>query len=311
MPVPPPNNLVWSVRLLIPMWRRTTLSLTAAVIGGVLATFDPLFLRRLIDVELPQHHTHLALALVTAILGCLAGRSVLLLVSLYFNFTVQQDFAQSLRISMLEQLNRLSAAYHERTPAGDKLSRLERDVDQVSLLGSSILTSLLRAVVFFAANIVVMLRLNLAMTLALAPAILVFLWARARFSAIMKFRADLAQSEAGRATSVVNEYLAGVPAGSIAGRRADFDDQSLIGLEAASPRATKATHSRDSLFGDCQHCLCPFHGFCARIRSHGDAVVPAIYWRVNCFLHLCRPGLRTSRHRNGNVFPDPEGRRQH
>jgi ABC-type bacteriocin/lantibiotic exporter with double-glycine peptidase domain len=192
------------------MWRRTAASLATAVVSGIVATIDPLLIQRLIDTELPAKHMLHSLSLVAAIFGCLLGRFLLLFVSMYLNFTVEQDFAQSLRISILEQLNRLSAEYHEKTPTGDKLSRLERDVDQISELGSNLLTSMMRATVFFAANLFVMIRLNAAITLALVPAVFFFLWVRSHFAASLQQQADVAQGQAGRATSTLTEHLCGI-----------------------------------------------------------------------------------------------------
>jgi len=182
-----------------------------SVLSGLLAAIDPLLMRRLIDVELPEHRVAQALFLVLVIAGCLLGQFTFLVASLYLNFTAEQDFAQNLRIGMLEQLNRLSAEYHEETPAGDKLSRLERDVDQIAELGADITSSSLRSIIFLAINIAVMVRLNTMITLAILPSLGVFVWLTSRFRSPLQQQADLVQSRAGRASSVLLEYLSALP----------------------------------------------------------------------------------------------------
>lgn len=186
-------------------------SLMFAVLSGIFSTVDPLLMRQLIDVDLPRHESAIALILVVAIAGCLFGRFSLLFASLYMNYSVQQDFGQGLRITMLEHLNRLSAEYHDKTPVGEKLSRLERDVDQISELGADITSVSVRSLIFFVANIVVMIHLNAYITLAILPPLLAFLWVRSRFRSPMQELADVAQNEAGRASSVLCEYLSALP----------------------------------------------------------------------------------------------------
>ncbi|MCU1304964.1 MAG: Methionine transporter ATP-binding protein [Candidatus Sulfotelmatobacter sp.] len=200
----------WLVRYLLPMWPRALFSMIAAIVSGVLAMIDPLLIRRLIDIDLPEHHQSLSLLIVLAVLICLLGRSLLLLWSNFVNFTVQQDFGQILRISILSQLQRLSADYHEATPVGEKLTRLENDVDQVAELGSNLITSSVRAIVLLVANMIVMLKLDASITMFLLPAVAGFLWIRSRYGRTLRKLSDSAQAITGRSAAVLNEYLAGI-----------------------------------------------------------------------------------------------------
>jgi ABC-type bacteriocin/lantibiotic exporter with double-glycine peptidase domain len=177
----------------------------------MLSTLDPLLMRRLIDYQLPHRQFAGSLLLVLAIAGCLLGSVVALLWSLSVNFDVEQETAQKLRVAILEQLNRLSADFHENTPAGDNMTRLGADVDQISQLASEAVSSSVRAGVFLLSNLAVMLYLNATMTLAIAPTLLLFSWIQARFSSSMRNRADIAQKETGRVSSVLYEYLSALP----------------------------------------------------------------------------------------------------
>jgi ABC-type multidrug transport system fused ATPase/permease subunit len=205
------NNVVWLGRQLRPVWIRVFCSVVLAVSGGMLSTLDPLLMRRLIDYQLPHRQFAGSLVLVLAISGCLLGSVVALLWSLSVNFDVEQETAQKLRVAILEQLNRLSADFHENTPAGDNMTRLGSDVDQISQLASEIVSSSVRAGVFLLSNLAVMLYLNATMTLAIAPTLLLFSWIQARFSSSMRNRADIAQKETGRVSSVLYEYLSALP----------------------------------------------------------------------------------------------------
>jgi ABC-type multidrug transport system fused ATPase/permease subunit len=196
---------------LLPMLRRTAVSLILAIISGGLSSIDPLLMRRLIDDALPNRHMTVAVFLALGIVGCLFGRTLFLILSLKVDFSVEQTIGQSLRISILEQLNRLSAHYHESTPAGDKMTRLQSDVDQVSQLGSEIISSLIRPLVLLIVNCFVMLRINTSMTLALLPAIVAFLFIEPHFARSLRRRADVAQNETGRASGILTEYISALP----------------------------------------------------------------------------------------------------
>lgn len=200
------------------MWRQLRPALLPAVNGlllavlsGMLSTLDPLLMRSLIDSRLPHHDMASSLLLVFAIVGCLLGSVLALLWSNNLNFTVEQEIGQRLRIAILEQLNRLSADFHENTPAGENMTRLGADVDQISQLAAEIGSSTVRAAVFLLVNLGVMLYLNATMTLAIVPTLFLFSWLQNHFASLMRQRADIAQSETGRASSILYEYISSLP----------------------------------------------------------------------------------------------------
>ena len=55
-----------------------------------------------------------------------------------------QNLVFHIRLEILEQMNRLAADYHQTTPVGQKLHRMEQDVDQVAELGSARLSTWLK-----------------------------------------------------------------------------------------------------------------------------------------------------------------------
>lgn len=205
------HNLRWLVHQLRPSRGRVMGSIVLAGCAAAISTIDPLLMRRLIDDQLPRHHLVGSLLLVLAIAACLLANIASLLWSLQINFEIEQGTAQQLRIAVLEQLNRLSADFHENTPAGDNMTRLGADVDQIAQLAAEIVPSSIRAVVFLVANLAVMLYLNATMTLTIVPTLILFSWFQSRFSVIMRQRADAAQNETGRASSVLYEYVAAIP----------------------------------------------------------------------------------------------------
>ena len=190
---------------------RIALGLLCVSLAGIAAAIDPMLMRSLIDSALPQRNLRWALELVGGIGLCYFGRSALYAMGSLVNFSIAQHCVRDLRIALLDQMNRLSADYHEQTPTGEKLTRIEHDVDEIANLGADTANQSVRAVLFFVLNLAMMARLNLPMTLTVLPLMPLFAIIQRRFSVLLRARADEARSEVGVATSVLNEYLAAVP----------------------------------------------------------------------------------------------------
>ena len=205
------SNFRWLLLRLEPLRWRIALGLLCVFLAGIAVTIDPMLMRSLIDNALPQRDLRWALELVGGIGLCYFGRSVLYAMGSLVNFSIAQHCVRDLRIALLDQMNRLSADYHERTPTGEKLTRIEHDVDEIANLGADTANQSLRAVLFFVLNLAMMARLNLPMTLTVLPLMPLFAIIQRRFSVMLKARADEARSEVGLAASVLNEYLAAVP----------------------------------------------------------------------------------------------------
>lgn len=205
------NDFSWLLLRLGPMRWRVVLGLACVSVASLVATIDPLLMRTLIDRALPQRNLRWALELAGAIGLCYFGRTVLSAVGSLVNFSIAQRCVRDLRIALLDQMNRLSADYHELTPTGEKLTRIEHDVDEISNLGADTANQSIRAILFFALNLAIMARLNLPMTLTVLPLMPLFAIIQRRFSVLLKARADEARIEVGAATSVLAEHLAAVP----------------------------------------------------------------------------------------------------
>ncbi|WP_263356664.1 ABC transporter ATP-binding protein [Acidicapsa ligni] len=201
----------WLIGWLHPHARFVLFGLASSVAAGAVATADPLFMRHLIDVSLPQKKLADSLVTVLALAICFVGRSALGGMSGLLSFRVAQLLGQDLKVKLLEHMTSLSADWHERTLLGDKLSRIDQDVTQISQFGSELANSVVRAIVFFAVNLVIMFLLNWRMTLLVLPLLPAFLCVRRRFRKLIELRADLAQAEIGKAAGYVTEHLGAVP----------------------------------------------------------------------------------------------------
>jgi len=117
---------------------------------------------------------------VSLIALCFVGRSIFGVLYGLVSFRVSQRLAQEMRTELLVQMTSLSADWHERTMLGEKLSRMEQDVEQVSQYGAG--NTLFRAVFSFLVNLVIMAVLSWRMTIVVLPLLPVFSWVSFAFS---------------------------------------------------------------------------------------------------------------------------------
>jgi ABC-type multidrug transport system fused ATPase/permease subunit len=142
---------------------------------------------------------------------CFIGRSGLSGLGGLLSFRVAQLLGQDVRVELLEHMTRLSTDWHERTFLGEKLSRIEQDVEQISQFGADVANSVVRSVILFIANLAIMFALNWRMTLSVLPMLPIFLVVRARFRGAIHARADQARAEVGKASGRLAEHLGAVP----------------------------------------------------------------------------------------------------
>jgi ABC-type bacteriocin/lantibiotic exporter with double-glycine peptidase domain len=205
------SDFVWLLTRLTSLRWRIALGLLCVSLAGVAITIDPLLMRRLIDDALPRHRMHEVFILVAGIGLCYYSRNALYGLGSLVNFSIAQRCVRDLRFALLEQMNRLSVDYHEQTPTGEKLTRLEHDVDEISNLGADTANQSIRAVLFFVLNLTMMAKLSLQMTLVVLPLIPLFAIVQRKFSRLLKAKAEDARQEVGSATAILNEHLSAVP----------------------------------------------------------------------------------------------------
>jgi ABC-type multidrug transport system fused ATPase/permease subunit len=204
----------WLVERLAPSKWRIVAGLTCVILAGIAATIDPLLMRTLIDGALPPRNLrnlNWALTLAGGIGFCYFIRALLSSRGSLINFSISQQCIRDLRIALLQQMNRLSEDYHQNTPTGEKLARMEHDVAEIANLGADTANQSIRAILFFILNLAMMVKLNFAMTLTILPLLLLFVFVQRRYRSRLRLRADEARVEIGMAASLLNEHLSAVP----------------------------------------------------------------------------------------------------
>src|SRR5437588_2653605 len=112
-----------------------------------------------------------------------------------------------MRLKILEQMNRLSADYHETTPVGERLYRVEQDVDQVAEVGSNLVPFVLQTAFKAVFVMGTMFALDYRLTCMVLPLMPLFFVFRKRFEKPLRRASDAVQQKAAMENSFLQEHL--------------------------------------------------------------------------------------------------------
>jgi ABC-type bacteriocin/lantibiotic exporter with double-glycine peptidase domain len=203
-------QLRWFARQLRPLLRSYLLGVFLIALSGLMFLLDPLLIKWLIDRVLPAKNVRLLLFTAAgffAIYICRLGFSSL---ASLVGFQTAQQLVFRIRLNMLRQMNRLSADYHETTPLGDRLYRLERDVDQVAELGASLAPAILQATCNAVFVLGTMYILDTRLACIVTPLLPLFFGFRRHFQGTLQRASDFAQQQSTNESSFLQEHLASV-----------------------------------------------------------------------------------------------------
>jgi ABC-type bacteriocin/lantibiotic exporter with double-glycine peptidase domain len=203
-------QLRWFLFQLRPLLQAHLLSVLLIVLASLTFLLDPLILKWLIDIVLPKRDARLLMVAVACIAGvyicqlsCYAAGGVI-------SFQTVQKLVFSIRLKLLEQINRLSADFHETVPLGEKLYRIEQDVDQLAELGSTVVPSILQTTFTAIFVLSTMFVLNLRLTCVLLPLMPLFVFLKRQYETRLRRAADSAQEESSKENNFLQEHLSSV-----------------------------------------------------------------------------------------------------
>ena len=210
MQVKPSGELSWLLSQVKPFFRSHLGSYGCVVGASVLALLDPLIVRFLIDDVIPDRRISwlplVAIAFFVTYMGRLGFDSL----AGILNFRAAQKMTYRSRLALLRHLQRLSAEYHDNTPPGDTLHRLQMDVDQVATLTGEVIPVLLRTIPIFTLVMTTMLILNYRLTIVVLPLIPLFIFVRRRFQHRLRHASDSVQERSGKLIGFLEEHLSAI-----------------------------------------------------------------------------------------------------
>jgi ATP-binding cassette subfamily B multidrug efflux pump len=223
-------------------WQRMLAVIALLVLGGALfELLPPLLVRWIVDDHLAAGKADGLLLLALLYLGAAALSQGLAFAYGYLAASVAQGILSRLRVRLFAHLQRLPAAYFDRTPLGDAMSRCTADIDTLDTMFTSgvatLIANLFRLVTIAAAMIILSPVLSLAAAVMLPPLVIV-----TRFFQVRIRDAERANRRAvGEMNIHLQETLRGVEVIQAFKREASFVDrfrQVLKRLVQASNRAT-------------------------------------------------------------------------
>src|SRR5882724_3723444 len=200
----------WFFRQLRPLLPAYFLSVLLVVLSSLMFLLDPLLMKWLIDRVLPKKDFRLLVFAACGFFLLYIFRLGFFTLAQLVNFRTIQKLVLRMRLSILEQMNLLSADYHETTAVGERLYRLEQDVDQVAEVGSNLVPFVLQTA--FKAIFVMgtMLTLDSRLTLMVLPLMPLFVVFRKKFERPLRQASDAVQERAARENSFLQEHLSSV-----------------------------------------------------------------------------------------------------
>ncbi len=200
----------WFARHLRPLLRAHLLSVSLIVLSSLMFLLDPLLIKWLIDKVLPKRDMRLLFLAAAGFFGIYVCRLGFSALAGTVSFRTVQDLVFRIRLEIFEHMNRLSADYHETTSVGEKLYRMEQDVDQVAELGSSLVPYALQTTFNAVFVIGTMFFLDFRLTILLLPLMPLFFVFRRHFEKQLRQASDSAQQQSSRESSFLQEHLGAV-----------------------------------------------------------------------------------------------------
>ena len=200
----------WFLRRLRPLLPAYFLSVVLVVLSSLMFLLDPLLMKWLIDRVLPKKDFRLLLYAAAGFFALYVFRLGFFTLSQLVNFRTIQKLVLRMRLNILEQMNRLSADYHEITPVGERLYRIEQDVDQVAEVGSNLVPFVLQTAFKAVFVMGTMLTLDYRLTCMVLPLMPLFFVFRKKFEKPLRRASDSVQEKAASENSFLQEHLSSV-----------------------------------------------------------------------------------------------------
>ena len=171
---------------------------------------SPFLLKWLIDGIIPQERMGLLLLAVALIFLGYQGRVALTSLGSYLMLSASQKMTLTLRVTLLEHLDALSADYYEETPVGVVMYPLKEPIEEIAYFGSDLLPAILRMLLTTAFTLAAMSALSPVLTLTVLPLIPAFLVTRQYFRRKLASDADTAQNDRLAWSNFLEEHLSSV-----------------------------------------------------------------------------------------------------
>ena len=121
-----------------PYWLAEAMAYICMFSIAAISLVSPQLIRTIVDVGIGENQPSVLGASVLALLGLTAARGLFRFGESYLSERVSQNIAYDMRNQVYDKLQGLSFSYHDRTQAGQLLSRATSDVERVQRMGRTL-----------------------------------------------------------------------------------------------------------------------------------------------------------------------------
>lgn len=241
-----PLDLRRIVRLFRPYRARVAAVAGLIALSALLGLAQPLLIREIVDVALPDRDTTLLTLLVLGMVAAAVIGSALDVGQTFLSNTVGQRVMHDLRTRVYEHLQRMSLAFFTRTRSGEVQSRIANDIGGMQGVVTSTVTSLVSSFTTVLATLVAMLLLDWRLALATLAVVPLFVWLTRTVGKARRRIVTQRQKRLADMSAVVEESLSisGIVLTRTMGRSAD-----LVGRFAASSGTVADLEVRSAMAG--------------------------------------------------------------
>jgi ABC-type multidrug transport system fused ATPase/permease subunit len=204
------SEFKWLIRQTRPLVWLYLGSLGCIIFGSLMALLDPLVMKWLLDDVLPRRDMRMlwvAAGLFFLIYICRLLSSTL---GGLLSFRATQKIVFRIRLRLLRDLQSLPAKYHDNTPVGDTVYRLEQDVEQIGQLGGDFIPTSLRLALMITLIVITMFIMNWQLTCIVLPLAPIFLLVQYRYRNVLRAHSDRVQKRMGQVSGFLHEHLSSI-----------------------------------------------------------------------------------------------------
>ncbi len=203
-------QLFWRMYTYIkPYWLLFVGAWISLLLNNAANLISPMFLRTILDEGIAKLQIEQVWYGTALLIGLALIRGVFSFTQAYWSEKLSQSFAFDLRNLLFEKIQSLSFAYHDRMQAGQLMTRLTSDVEQVRSFIASALLQFISAIIMLVGSIVALVSMNWRLTiiavLIIPPAMVVLGY----FMKVVRPMFSTIQERLGALNSVLQENISG------------------------------------------------------------------------------------------------------
>lgn len=143
-----------------PYWKQFLAVLLCISAGAALTVLQPLIIKWIIDVAIPDGRAALLNGLVLAMVGAAVAGGLVGVAQTYFNSRIGQGVMYDIRNEMYEHLHRMSLQFFTDTKTGDIMSRVNNDVNGLQAVVSETISNSVSNLVIAVSLVITMFALD-------------------------------------------------------------------------------------------------------------------------------------------------------